>query len=112
MRKSFGLMGKENVIITGLDTIQLFQKVQCHITMEDISLKHIMLKFWIDTAIKIEYIEHGDILHYLLQNLAKVSWTLRVTKAQSGQVDLSHIRPKQIDQSVSLIQSLTQRHQS
>lgn len=72
-RKSLGLMGKENVSITGLDTNQPLQEVQCHITMEVSSLKHIMLKFWIDTPIEIEYIEHGSVLHYVLQNLAKAS---------------------------------------
>jgi aconitate hydratase len=70
-RKSLGLTGKETISITGLDTIQPLQEIHCQITMEDISLKYIMLKCRIDTAIEIEYIEHGGVLPYVLRKLAK-----------------------------------------
>ena len=70
-RKSLGLTGFETVSISGLDTIQPLQDVPCTITMEDGSTKDITLKCRIDTAIEIEYIEHGGVLHYVLRNLAK-----------------------------------------
>jgi len=70
-RKSLGLTGEETVAISGLDTIQPLQDVPCTITMADGSVKEITLKCRIDTAIEIEYIEHGGVLHYVLRNLAK-----------------------------------------
>jgi aconitate hydratase len=72
-RKSLGLTGEEKVSISGLDTIQPLQEVPCEITMADGSTKSIMLKCRIDTAIEIEYIEHGGVLHYVLRNLAKAA---------------------------------------
>jgi len=39
--------------------------------MADGTVKKITLKCRIDTAIEIEYIEHGGVLHYVLRNLAK-----------------------------------------
>ncbi|MDF3382939.1 MULTISPECIES: aconitate hydratase AcnA [Sulfitobacter] len=70
-RKSLGLTGDETVSIEGLDTIKPLQEVPCEITMADGSTKEITLKCRIDTAIEIEYIEHGGVLHYVLRNLAK-----------------------------------------
>ncbi|MGI3187074.1 aconitate hydratase AcnA [Nioella aestuarii] len=70
-RKSLGLTGEETVAISGLDTIQPLQEVPCTITMADGTEKVITLKCRIDTAIEIEYIEHGGVLHYVLRNLAK-----------------------------------------
>ncbi len=70
-RKSLGLTGKETVAISGLDTIQPLQEVPCTITYADGTEKTITLKCRIDTAIEIEYIEHGGVLHYVLRNLAK-----------------------------------------
>ena len=72
-RKSLGLTGEETVSIKGLDTIQPLQEVPCDITMADGSVKSITLKCRIDTAIEIEYIEHGGVLHYVLRDLAKAS---------------------------------------
>ncbi len=70
-RKSLGLTGEETVSISGLDTIKPLQEVPCEITMADGTVKKIMIKCRIDTAIEIEYIEHGGVLHYVLRNLAK-----------------------------------------
>ena len=69
-RKTLGLTGKESVSISGLDTIKPLQEVPCTITMEDGSTKEITLKCRIDTAIEIEYVEHGGVLHYVLRDLA------------------------------------------
>ncbi|WP_166416065.1 aconitate hydratase AcnA [Cochlodiniinecator piscidefendens] len=70
-RKTLGLSGDETVSISGLDTIQPLQEVPATITMSDGTQKSISLKCRIDTAIEIEYIEHGGVLHYVLRNLAK-----------------------------------------
>ncbi|MGB0411700.1 MAG: aconitate hydratase AcnA [Pikeienuella sp.] len=70
-RKSLGLTGEETVSISGLDTIQPLQEVPCAITMADGTAKNITLKCRIDTAVEIEYIENGGVLHYVLRNLAK-----------------------------------------
>ncbi|MGI3171569.1 aconitate hydratase AcnA [Pseudooceanicola sp. C21-150M6] len=72
-RKSLGLKGDETVSISGLDTIKPLQTVPCTITMGDGSTKEIQIKCRIDTAIEIEYIEHGGVLHYVLRDLAKAS---------------------------------------
>jgi aconitate hydratase len=72
-RKSLGLTGEETVSISGLDTIKPLQEVPCSITMADGTVKNITLKCRIDTAIEIEYIEHGGVLHYVLRDLAKDS---------------------------------------
>ncbi len=72
-RKMLGLTGEETVSIAGLDTIQPLQEVPCTITMADGSTKEIALKCRIDTAIEIEYIEHGGVLHYVLRNLASAA---------------------------------------
>ena len=69
-RKSLGLTGDETVAIHGLDTITPLAEVPCIITYADGSEKTITLKCRIDTAIEIEYIEHGGVLHYVLRDLA------------------------------------------
>ena len=70
-RKSLGLTGDETVSIKGLDSIRPQQEVPCTITMGDGSTREITLKCRIDTAIEIEYVQHGGVLHYVLRNLAK-----------------------------------------
>jgi len=70
-RKTLALTGEESVSISGLDTIKPLQEVPCTITYADGTVKEIMIKCRIDTAIEIEYIEHGGVLHYVLRNLAK-----------------------------------------
>ena len=72
-RKSLGLTGNEKVTIRGLDTIKPLETVPCEIEMQDGTRKEIMLKCRIDTAIEVEYIEHGGVLHYVLRNLAQAS---------------------------------------
>ena len=72
-RKTLGLTGDESISIFGLDEIQPLQEVRCEIAYPDGSTKDITIKCRIDTAIEIEYIEHGGVLHYVLRNLAKAS---------------------------------------
>ena len=72
-RTSLGLTGDETVAIAGLDTIEPLQEVEATITMADGSDKVITVKCRIDTAVEIEYIENGGVLHYVLRNLSKAA---------------------------------------
>ncbi|MEL7106235.1 MAG: aconitate hydratase AcnA [Pseudomonadota bacterium] len=69
-RKSLGLTGDETVSITGLDTVTPLAEVPCSITYPDGTVAEITLKCRIDTAVEVEYIEHGGVLHYVLRDLA------------------------------------------
>ena len=72
-RKSLSLSGDEIVSIHGLEEITPLGDVDCEILYPDGNIKIIRLKCRIDTAIEIEYIEHGGVLHYVLRNLAQAS---------------------------------------
>jgi len=72
-RKSLGLTGEETVTIEGLEGVQPLQEVPAKIEMADGSVKEITLKCRIDTAVEIDYIENGGVLHYVLRNLAKAA---------------------------------------
>jgi aconitate hydratase len=69
-RKSLGLKGDETVSIHGLDTIKPLAVVPCTITYGDGTTRTIQIKCRIDTAVEIEYIENGGVLHYVLRSLA------------------------------------------
>ena len=69
-RNSLNLTGSETVSIHGLDTVSPLADVPATITYADGSEKTITLKCRIDTAVEIEYIENGGVLHYVLRNLA------------------------------------------
>jgi aconitate hydratase len=71
-RKSLGLKGDEVVSISGLaGDLKPLSLVPCVIKYADGTEKTIELKCRIDTAIEIEYVEHGGVLHYVLRNLAR-----------------------------------------
>ena len=70
-RKTLGLTGHEAVSISGLDTLKPLQEVPCRITRADGSIKEILLKCRIDTAIEIEYLEHGGVMPYVLRSLSQ-----------------------------------------
>ncbi|MDP5335341.1 MAG: aconitate hydratase, partial [Paracoccaceae bacterium] len=71
-RKSLGLKGDETVSITGLEgDLKPLSEVPCTITYGDGSVREIMVKCRIDTAVEKEYVENGGVLHYVLRNLAK-----------------------------------------
>jgi aconitate hydratase len=70
-RKTLGLKGDETVSIHGLDSVTPLAEVPATITYGDGSTKEITLKCRIDTAVEVEYIEHGGVLHYVLRNLAQ-----------------------------------------
>jgi aconitate hydratase len=72
-RKTLGLNGDETVTINGLDAVSPLQEMTAEITMADGSKREITVKCRIDTAVEIEYIENGGVLHYVLRNLSKAS---------------------------------------
>jgi aconitate hydratase len=72
-RKSLLLCGDEIISIQDLETIKPLREVDCKILYSDGKSTTIKLKCRIDTAIEIEYVEHGGVLHYVLRNLAKAS---------------------------------------
>ncbi len=69
-RKSLGLKGDETVSIHGLEGVKPLQTVPCTIAFADGTSRTIDLKCRIDTAVEIEYIENGGVLHYVLRSLA------------------------------------------
>ena len=72
-RKTLGLTGEETVTIEGLESVKPLQEVTARIEMGDGSVKEIALRCRIDTAVEIEYIQNGGVLHYVLRNLAKAA---------------------------------------
>ncbi|MHA6344147.1 aconitate hydratase AcnA [Roseivivax sp. CAU 1761] len=72
-RKSLNITGKETVSIHGLDDVMPGAEVPCKITYEDGTKKEITLKCRIDTAIEVDYVKHGGVLHYVLRHLAKAA---------------------------------------
>ena len=71
-RKSLGLTGDESVTIEGLEgEITPLSLVPCTIAYRDGTVRTIRLKSRIDTAVEIEYLRNGGVLHYVLRNLAK-----------------------------------------
>ena len=70
-RRDLNLTGTETVAITGLDSITPLQQVTATVTCADGTSRDITLKCRIDTAVEIEYIENGGVLHYVLRNLAR-----------------------------------------
>jgi aconitate hydratase len=70
-RKTLGLKGDEVVSITGLEgDLKPLSLVPCTIRYADGTEKTIQIKCRIDTAIEIEYVENGGVLHYVLRDLA------------------------------------------
>jgi len=71
-RTSLGLTGDEVIDISGLaGDLEPLSMVPAVITYADGTTKEISLKCRIDTAVEIEYVENGGVLHYVLRNLAK-----------------------------------------
>ena len=73
-RKSLGLKGDETVTIEGLSgDLKPLSDVPATIRYADGSEKAIKLRCRIDTAVELEYVEHGGVLHYVLRSLAKAA---------------------------------------
>jgi aconitate hydratase len=73
-RTTLGLKGDETISISGLSgELTPLSEVPATITYGDGSVREIALKCRIDTAVEIEYVENGGVLHYVLRNLAKAA---------------------------------------
>jgi aconitate hydratase len=73
-RKTLGLRGDEVFDINGLSgDLKPLSQVSCTIRRADGTAIETMLKCRIDTAIEIEYVENGGVLHYVLRNLARAA---------------------------------------
>ncbi|MFO1106478.1 MAG: aconitate hydratase AcnA [Amaricoccus sp.] len=71
-RKTLDLKGDETISISGLaGDLKPLSIVPCTISYADGRERTIELKCRIDTAVEIEYVENGGVLHYVLRNLAK-----------------------------------------
>ena len=69
-RSSLGLTGEEVVSITGLGDVKPLEEVEAKIKMADGTDKTVTLKCRIDTAVEIDYVKNGGVLHYVLRSLA------------------------------------------
>ncbi|CAM4120847.1 aconitate hydratase AcnA [Palleronia rufa] len=70
-RESLKLTGDETFSISGLEgDFPPGAEVACTITYPDGTEKEITLKSRIDTAIEIDYVKNGGVLHYVLRRLA------------------------------------------
>ncbi|HRO10417.1 aconitate hydratase AcnA [Amaricoccus sp.] len=73
-RRTLGLKGDEVISISGLaGDLKPLATVPCTILYGDGRERTIELKCRIDTAIEIEYVEHGGVLHYVLRHLAQAA---------------------------------------
>ncbi|SIS78346.1 aconitate hydratase AcnA [Phaeovulum vinaykumarii] len=71
-RSSLGLTGDEVISIEGLEGgLKPLSIVPCTITAPDGTTRTIELKCRVDTAVEVEYLENGGVLHYVLRNLAQ-----------------------------------------
>ncbi|MBJ3763103.1 aconitate hydratase AcnA [Maribius pontilimi] len=69
--KSLGLKGDETFDISGIEgDWKPGGEAQCKITYADGTEKEITLKSRIDTAIEVDYVKNGGVLHYVLRRLA------------------------------------------
>jgi aconitate hydratase len=73
-RRTLGLKGDETVSISGLaGELKPLAEVPAVIGYADGRVREIPLRCRIDTAVEIEYVEHGGVLHYVLRTLAKAA---------------------------------------
>ena len=73
-RRTLGLKGDERISIGGLaGELKPLAEVPATITYGDGTVREIRLKCRIDTAVEIEYVENGGVLHYVLRNLARAA---------------------------------------
>ncbi len=72
-RETLGLTGDETVTIDGLAEVKPLQEVTARIAWPDGTEKDIAIRCRIDTAVEIDYIKHGGVLHYVLRHLASAA---------------------------------------
>jgi aconitate hydratase len=67
--QSLGITGDETVDVIGLEDIRPQQELQLRVRMPDGTEKQIRVKSRIDTAIEVDYYNHGGILPFVLREL-------------------------------------------
>mgnify|MGYP005850950319 CR=1 FL=1 len=73
-RKTLGLKGDEVISIRGLaGDLKPLSEVPCTIRYGNGVEAKVALRCRIDTAVEIEYVENGGVLHYVLRNLARAA---------------------------------------
>jgi aconitate hydratase len=72
-RKDLNLKGDEKVSIGGLEKVTPRMLVPAIVEYADGTRRDLTLRCRIDTAVEIEYVENGGVLHYVLRNLAKAA---------------------------------------
>ncbi|MFM6929630.1 MAG: aconitate hydratase AcnA [Bdellovibrio sp.] len=68
-RKTLKLDGTEVIDIQGIETMKPQQELNIHITRTDGSKEIVNVKSRVDTAVELEYLKNGGILHYVLRKL-------------------------------------------
>ena len=78
---SLGIVGDEEISISGLDDIRPQQELNLEIKRKDGTKQQIKVKSRIDTAIEVDYYKHGGILPYVLRELIGKAGPARVKAA-------------------------------
>ncbi|UYL08779.1 aconitate hydratase AcnA [Bdellovibrio sp. SKB1291214] len=68
-RKTLGLDGTEVLDIVGIETMKPQQDITVRITRSNGKTEEIKVKSRVDTAVELEYLKNGGILHYVLRKL-------------------------------------------
>lgn len=68
-RKTLKLDGTEVIDIQGVETMKPQQELNVQITRADGSKETVKVKSRVDTAVELEYLKNGGILHYVLRKL-------------------------------------------
>ncbi|NAZ35558.1 aconitate hydratase AcnA [Rubellimicrobium sp. CFH 75288] len=72
-RRTLGLKGDETVTIEGLADLRPRMEVTARITFGDGRTEEVPLRCRVDTAVEVEYMENGGVLHTVLRNLARAA---------------------------------------
>jgi aconitate hydratase len=73
-RKTLKLDGSEVFDITGIEKkLTPRMDIDCRITRKDGKTEDIVLESRIDTAVEVEYFQHGGMLHYVLRQALKAA---------------------------------------
>ena len=67
--ESLGITGDEEISILGMDEIRPQQELTLAIKRKDGSIRNVTVKSRIDTAIEVDYYQHGGILPYVLREI-------------------------------------------
>ncbi|EPX87212.1 Aconitase A [Rubellimicrobium thermophilum DSM 16684] len=72
-RKTLGLKGDERITIRGLTDLRPRMETVATIAYADGRVEEVPLRCRVDTAVEVEYMENGGVLHTVLRNLARAA---------------------------------------